>query len=41
MWYHIELDLTEKEKSKLRNYCLKSFGLWMCKTNSQKEASKK
>ncbi len=30
-WYHIELLLTEKERDKLRKFCVKNFKIWLCK----------
>ena len=40
VWYHIELDLTEKQKDKLRTYCCKHFKHWLCK-KSKCEAQNK
>ncbi len=39
-WYHIELDLTEKEKDKLRGYCCKHFKHWLCKEDNTKNPKK-
>jgi len=37
-WYEVHLKLDEKEKASLEKYCLKKYGLWMCKEYDKERA---
>ena len=37
VWRVVELDLTSAEVEKLRKYCVKHFGLFMCKDKKKED----